>query len=169
MVQDIIHEIFERTKSLVEIKGYTGDQYEDLYKIYLIDKYEDQIKVFFDTEAEGMLRSIVDAFVEDEKQIWTDLDDSSKISLLEQDAAYQHLSFLSEIAFEQAKECYKKQKYYDNEEEYLLRLDEITQCLDEIKPNNIDSAKELLSETLLDIEYIFGKTEMLSLRLSRVV
>ena len=169
MVQDIIHEIFERTKSLVEIKGYTGDQYEDLYKIYLIDKYEDQIKVFFDTEAEGMLRSIVDDFVEDEKRIWTDLDDSSKISLLEQDAAYQHLSFLSEIAFEQAKECYKKQKYYDNEEEYLLRLDEITQCLDEIKPNNIDSAKELLSETLLDIEYIFGKTEMLSLRLSRVV
>ena len=169
MVQDIIHEIFERTKSLVEIKDYTGDQYEDLYKIYLIDKYEDQIKVFVDTEAEGMLRSIVDAFVEDEKRIWTDLDDSSKISLLEQDAAYQHLSFLSEIAFEQAKECYKKQKYYDNEEEYLLRLDEITQCLDEIKPNNIDSAKELLSETLLDIEYIFGKTEMLSLRLSRVV
>ena len=169
MVQDIIHEIFERTKSLVEIKGYTGDQYVDLYRIYLIDKYEDQIKLFVDTETEGMLRSIVDTFVEDEKRIWSALDDTSKISLLVQDEAYQHLSFLSGIAFEQAKECYKNQKYYDNEEEYLLRLDEITQCLDEIKPNNIDSAKELLSETLLDIEYIFGKTEMLSLRLSRVV
>ena len=169
MVQDIIYRIFERTKSLVVIKDDTGDKYVDLYKSYLIDKYEDQLKVFVDTETNEMLNSIVDAFVEDEKRIWSDLDDSSKISLLEQDAAYQHLSFLSEIAFEQAKECYKKQKYYDNEEEYMLRLDEITQCLDEIKPNNVDSAKELLSETLLDIEYIFGKTEMLSLRLSRVV
>ncbi len=77
--------------------------------------------------------------------------------------------FLSDIAFEQAKECYDNGKYYDNDEEYAMRLNEISECLDKIKYYNVDSAKEVLSETILDIDYIFGKTEMMSLRLSRVV
>lgn len=170
MVHEIILAIYERTRNLIDAEANSADtDILKLYKSYLTDKYENQLNDIIDCELDLNIDEFVDVFVEDEKRIWTGLNEAERLSLLEKDFAYEHLMFLSDIAFEQAKECYDNGKYYDNDEEYAMRLNEISECLDKIKYYNVDSAKEVLSETILDIDYIFGKTEMMSLRLSRVV
>ena len=78
-----------------------------LYKSYLIDKYESQLSDIINSESEETLKAVVDVFIEDEIRIWTGLSESEMMSILEHDSAYEYLSFLSNIAFEQAKECYE--------------------------------------------------------------
>lgn len=167
MVEKYIAEICERTYSLI-LSGLTNKNEETLsqYRNYLTNKYESLLVDIINSESAEMVRAAVNASIEDELRVWEGLSESEMLSILEHDAAYEHLSFLSNIAFEQAKECCEKRKYYNNDEEYKVRLEEISACLDEIKPYNLDSAKELLSETILDIDYIFGKSENTSLRLS---
>lgn len=169
MVDKYISTIYERTHSLIQA-GFANASEEilALYQNYLTDKYESQLTDIINGESEEMIKAVVKTFIEDELRIWADLSDTEMMSILEHDSAYEHLSFLSNIAFEQAKECCEKRKYYSNDEEYKLRLEEISACLDKIKPYNLDSAKELLSETILDIDYIFGKSENTSLRLSHI-
>ena len=170
MLEKCISTIYERTCALIQ-SAFTNESEEALalYKSYLIDKYESQLSDIINSESEETLKAVVDVFIEDEIRIWTGLSESEMMSILEHDSAYEYLSFLFNIAFEQAKECYEKRKYYNNDEEYKLRLEEISVCLDKIKPYNLDTAKELLSETILDIDYIFGKSENTSLRLSHIV
>ncbi len=170
MVEKYISTIYERTYSLIQ-SGFANASEEmlALYRSYLTDKYESQLTDIINSESEEMVKAIVDTFIEDEFRIWTGLSEAEMMSILEHDAAYEHLSFLSNIAFEQAKECCEKRKYYNNDEEYKLRLEEISTCLDKIKPYNLDAAKEMLSETILDIDYIFGKSEITSLRLSHII
>lgn len=169
MIEEFINEICEQTYSLIQ-SGLTDANEETLsnYRNYLTNKYKNILADIVNSESEEMIKNVVRTFIEDEFRIWTGLSESEILSVLEPDPAYEQLSFLSNIAFEQAKECYEKRKYYNNDEEYKLRLEEISTCLDEIKPYNLDSAKELLSETLLDIDYIFGKSENISLRLSHI-
>lgn len=169
MVEKYISTIYERTHSLIQAGFANGsEEMLVLYKNYLTDKYESQLTDIINSESEEMIKAVIETFIEDELRIWAELSDTEMMSILEHDSAYEHLSFLSNIAFEQAKECCEKRKYYNNDEEYKLRLEEISACLDKIKPYNLDSAKELLSETILDIDYIFGKSENTSLRLSHI-
>lgn len=169
MIEEYILSIYERTYSIIQSAFVNiNEKVLELYMQYLTDKYETQLSDIVNSESEKMLEAVIDVFVEDEYRIWTGLSETEIISLLEHDYAYEHLDFLSNIAFEQAKECYEKNKYYSNDEEYKLRLEEISACLDKIKPYNLDAAKELLSETLLDIDYVFGKSDNTSLRLSRI-
>lgn len=169
MVEKYISTIYERTNYI--IKSCFVNESEKmlaLYKEYLTNKYESQLTDIIKSESEEMVNAVIETFIEDELRIWAGLSETEMMSILEHDSAYEHLSFLSDIAYEQAKECWKKHKYYNNDEEYMLRLEEISECLDNIKPYNLEAAKELLSETILDIDYIFGKTENTSLRLSHI-
>lgn len=170
MVEKIISTIYERTYSLIQSAFVNiSEEVLALYRSYLTDKYESQLSDIINSESEEIVKAVVETFIEDEFRIWTGLNEAEMMSILGHDSAYEHLSFLSNIAFEQAKECCEKRKYYNNDREYKLRLEEISACLDKIKPYNLDAAKDLLSETILDIDYIFGKSEHTSLRLSHIV
>lgn len=169
MMNPSVSTIYEQTRSLIQ--GDTPNETEQLlalYRQYLTDKYEDLIRDLAETESAEMLDGIMASFVEDEIGIWSGLSTAEIRSLLLPDPAYEHLSFLSEVAFAQARDCLANRKYYDNDEEYALRLEEIAACLDAILPEHLDAAKELLSETILDIDYIFGKSENTSFRLSHM-
>ena len=167
MVEEYISAIYSRTCLLIQTNFANNEELLELYRCYLIDKYESLLVDVVNCESDETVKAVVDVFIEDETRIWTCLKDEEIISVLTNDAAYDHLSFLSEVAFEQAKECYKTLTFYNDDGEYMQRLEEISVCLDKIKPYNLDSAKALLSETLLDIDYIFGKSKNTSLRLSR--
>ncbi len=170
MVQKVIMTIYENTCFLFEaLMTNEKEKMLALYKKYLEEKYEGQLTDIISEESEQVIQLIIEQFIEDEKTIWMGLSESDMISILDKDSSFEYLTFLSDIAFEQAKECYRNRKYYNNDEEYELRLEEISTCLDKIKPENIAEAKELLSETILDIDYIFGKSEITSLRLARTI
>ena len=169
MIEKYILLIYEKTYAIIKSGLDNPTERElDLYYNYLTNKYEAQLTDIANSESTETVKKVVEMFIKDEINIWTGLSNSEIMSSLESDSAYEHLCFLSNIAFEQAKICFRDHKYYNNDEEYKFRLEEILSCLDEIKPFNIDYAKEILSETILDIDYIFGKSENTSLRLAHV-
>ena len=164
MVKSAILEIYKQTYSFIEESFSPNcEKMLLLYKEYLNNRYEGQLSQLYREKSEEEVRDYIDSFIDDERRLWTGLSKEEIIANLDKDIAYEHLSLLSSLAFEQAKECYLKNKYYNNENEYMARLEDLADCLDQIKPHNIDAAKELLSEAILDIDFIFGKSEIMSL------
>ncbi len=170
MTDVLIKEIFNKTVYIIQ-ETINGDfsKYEELYLQYLNEKYAALLNDFISTESMDTVREIVDLYVSDETNYLKNLDKNGLLSLLEQDPDFEQLSFLSENAFDQVKECVKSGEFMSDERDYQKRLGELAQCLDGIKPHNIDAAKNLLSESILDIEYMFNKSDVKSLRLSRLI
>lgn len=166
MINQLLQIIYENTINIVQ--NSLEDDFENAYKKYLRDKYEDVLKEFAAKESEKMLKAVVNSFIDDEIRFWKDLNENEKMSVLVDDPAFEHLTFLSEVAFEQAKKVIKSDEFIRDEHKYHRNLEDLALCLDDIKPFNVEAAKELLSEAILDINYAFGKSELMSLRLGRL-
>lgn len=169
MIEKLLETIYDNTIPVIhkELKGSTF-KYETNYKNYLRKKYSTLLREFVSEESQDTLQAIVKSYIDDEIRIWASLSKNEMLAILDDDSAFEHLAFLSNIAFEQAKDVLNTKKCISNDSQYQLRLEELADCLDAIKPQNINTAKELLSEAILDIDYLFGKSETMSLRLSRV-
>lgn len=169
MIEKLLETIYDNTIPVIhkELKGSTF-KYETNYKNYLRKKYSTLLREFVSEESQDTLQAIVKSYIDDEIRIWASLSKNEMLAILDVDPAFEHLAFLSNIAFEQAKDVLNTKKCISNDSQYQLRLEELADCLDAIKPQNINTAKELLSEAILDIDYLFGKSETMSLRLSRV-
>lgn len=169
MIEKLLETIYDNTIPVIhkELKGSTY-KYEINYKNYLRKKYSTLLREFVSEESQDTLQAIVKSYIDDEIRIWESLSKNEMLAILDDDPAFEHLAFLSNIAFEQAKDVLNTKKCISNDSQYQLRLEELADCLDAIKPQNINAAKELLSEAILDIDYLFGKSETMSLRLSRV-
>lgn len=169
MIEKLLETIYDNTIPVIhkELKGSTF-KYETNYKNYLRKKYSTLLREFVSEESQDTLQAIVKSYIDDEIRIWASLSKNEMLAILDVDPAFEHLAFLSNVAFEQAKDVLNTKKCISNDSQYQLRLEELADCLDAIKPQNINTAKELLSEAILDINYLFGKSETMSLRLSRV-
>lgn len=167
MINQLLQIIYENTINIVQ-NGLEEVNFENAYKEYLRDKYEDVLNEFAAKESEEMLKAVVNSFVEDEIRFWRDLNENEKMSVLVDDPAFEHLTFLSEVAFEQAKKALINGHVKESDIEYHKELEDLALCLDDIKSFNVEAAKELLSEAILDINYAFGKSELMSLRLGRL-
>jgi len=161
--------IYELTNAPIKAMFQNDSEIMKLYMAYLSGKYEKLLEDLLASETRETVTLAVDSFVDDELKMWRDMDKTEMCSVLIDDPAFSHLLFLSEVAFKQAEECFSEHKYYDNDEEYALRLEEVVDCLDAIKNFNISKAQEVLSETVLDIDFIFGKSESISIRLSNTI
>lgn len=91
------------------------------------------------------------------------------LSMLDNDAAFEQLIFLSETAFNDAQKYLSAGIHLNDEKEYESRLEELANCVDAIKPCNIEAAKDLLSESILDIDFVFNKANVKSLRLAKII
>lgn len=168
MIEKLLETIYDNTIPVIhkELKGSTF-KYETNYKNYLRKKYSTLLREFVSEESQDTLQAIVKSYIDDEIRIWESLSENEMLAILDVDPAFEHLAFLSNVAFEQAKEVLKTKKYISNDSLYKERLKEIALCLNTVKPQNINATKELLSEAILDIDYLFGKSETMSLRLSK--
>lgn len=137
------------------------------YQLYLKEKYGELIKAFVSEEDEETVNLIVAAYIEDEKKFWEKLSKKEMLVYLDKDPAFEYLTFLSEAAFAQAKTCVETGVFLSDEKEYNEKFGELASCLDDIKVHNIDAAKVVLSEAILDVEYAFKKSDVKSLRLAR--
>mgnify|MGYP003434118634 CR=1 FL=1 len=168
MVNKLLEMILEKTYYVVQAE-FSDDTYKKYFHIYLSNKYEKNLEEFILEESEDIVQAIIDSYIEDELKFWKNLNRSEMLSILDKDAAFEQLMFLSDIAFKNAQECVRTGVYLSDTEEYKLRLEELAQCLDAIKPHNIEYAKELLSESILDIDFVFNKSNIKSLRLARII
>ena len=168
MVNRLLQKIYDKTISIVK-KEFNQEEfkYDEIYMDYLNNKYFKLLSEFIAEQSEEMVYAIADTYVEDEIRIWQELTKIEKMSILETDSAFDYLKFLSSVAFQEAKKCVKSGIHIEDEDAYKSKLKELADCLDSIKEFNIQAAQELLSEAILDIEYVHKKSEMKSLRLSR--
>lgn len=169
MVEKLLQSIFDKTIAIIEnsLCEYQVDYKQD-YFAYLREKYEMLLQDFVSTESDSTINAIVESYIEDETRLWKSLSKNEMLSVLEEDTAFEHLSFLSETAFNQAKKCLNSGTFLKDEVDYTKQLEELSLCLDNIKFFNLAMSKEILSEAILDIEYAFKKTTTMSLRLSRL-
>ncbi len=169
MVNKLLETIFEKTYYVVQVVFGEDDTFKKRYYMYLSDKYTTLLEEFALEESEETIKAIVNSYVEDELRQWKDKSRSEMMSILDKDSAFEQLMFLSEIAFEDAKKCINTGVHLSDGNEYKLRLEELARCLDTIKPHNIEAAKELLSESILDIDFVFKKSTVKSLRLAKII
>ena len=169
MVNTLLDKIFEKTYAIVLTSLDGDDMYKDNYYAYLSNKYKQLLGEFLLEESDTTIQAIVDSYIEDELRILENTSKSELLSILDKDFAFEQLVFLSEVAFAEAKKCISTGVYLTNADEYKIKLEELADCLDAIKPHNIEVAKELLSESILDIDFVFKKSEVKSLRLAKTI
>lgn len=169
MVNKLLQTIFDKTYYLVKAVLGENSLYQKGYCQYLAEKYSALLEEFSREEDEDTVRMIVDSYVEDEIRIWSGSNRNEMLSVLDKDPAFEQLRFLSDIAFDRAKKCVRTGEYCSDGGAYMLRLEELAVCLDAIKPHNIEFAKVLLSESLLDIDFSFQKSNLRSFRLARFI
>lgn len=135
------------------------------YRKYLIDTYAEFLEeVSKESEKAG---AAVHLLEKKETDKWESLTADQIRARLLPDRQLEKLQYLSEIAFQDAYSCVLSGNCKKSEQEYERELYQISECLDGIKSYHLDYAKELLSETLLDVNYTYGKSQYKSFRLAR--
>ena len=137
--------------------------------MYLSNKYSKPLDEFAVEESAETVKVIVDSYVEDELRQWKNKSRQEMLSMFVNDAAFEQLTFLSEVAFNDAQKCLSTGVHLSDEKEYKFRLEELESCVDAVKPYNIKAAKDLLSESILDINFVFNKSKVKSLRLAEMI
>lgn len=169
MVNKLLETIFEKTYYAVQVVLGEDDILKKQYYMYLSNKYSNLLEEFAVEESDETVKTIVDSYVEDELRQWENTSRREMLSILDKDSAFEQLIFLSEIAFNDAQKCISTGVHLSDDKEYKLRLEELASCLDAIKPHNIEAAKDLLSESILDIDFVFKKSNVKSLRLAKII
>lgn len=168
MVEKLIQQIMSETFPAVKQKLNNVPECDKMFKDYLSRKYSAVLSELLAEESEETVRAIVHSYITDEENLFSDLNAGQVLSIINFDPSYEQLSFLSNFAFEQAKNVAKTGIFLSESEKYQNQLDDLALCLSSIQSYNVKAAKELLSEAILDIEYAFGKSQVKSLRLSRI-
>lgn len=169
MVNKLLETIFEKTYYAIQAVLGDDDTFKKQYYMYLSNKYSKLLEEFAVEESDETVKAIVDSYVEDELRQWKNKSRQEMLSILDNDSAFEQLTFLSEVAFNDAQKCLSTGVHLSDEKEYKFRLEELESCADAVKPYNIEAAKDLLSESILDINFVFNKSKVKSLRLAEMI
>lgn len=169
MVNKLLEMIFKKTYYAIQVVLGENNTFKKQYYKYLSNKYSNLLEEFVVEESAETVKAIVDSYIEDELRQWKNKSRQEILSMLDNDAAFEQLIFLSETAFNDAQKCLSAGIHLNDEKEYKSRLEELANCIDVIKPCNIEAAKDLLSESILDIDFVFNKTNVKSLRLAKII
>ena len=169
MLDKLLKEIYKSTYSIIANKIGDSEENHQLFYKYIISKYAVLIKDAIAEEGEEVGRILVKSFITDEAEYLSSLTKNQILSLLIEDPAFDRLQILSTAIFEQAKECLKTGIRLDNDNEYREQLKSIEKCVSKLKEHNKDTASELVTGSILDLDYIYNKSNFKSLRLSNGV
>ena len=162
----VIEMIFDRTYS--SIKENFGDAIiKEEYYTYLSKTYGRFFEeIELDEESDEKLNEIVDEYAAYEMYSWEYMSrDDLLLSMLDTDEAFEYLHLLCQQASHDAFECRRTGIYLDDMEEYKTRLNKLIQCMNDIKPRNIEEAEKCLLYGILDINFVFGKSDITSTNL----
>ena len=112
---------------------------------------------------------ILTVMIDTEKIRWKGKPGSYVLSVLLPDPAFENFQELSSMAFGMA--IQKKKTGTIDETDYTDESFEaaVIKCFDELQDFNKEASRLLLSETLLDIRFAYGNSELMSFRLSHRV
>ena len=77
--------------------------------------------------------------------------------MIENDEKFERLRSLSEQAMHDAQKCFDYGVCI-GVDEYILRLNDLLQCVESIEPHNFEDAKGILLNSILDLNFALGKT-----------
>lgn len=166
MKNEIIDVFYNNTYDIIENKLGTDNVDEETYRKYLLKKYINLIEILDPEDHSEKLHSFIMNVVEDEKRYLTKLTKDQILSILIEDTAFDKIKRFSQFVFEEAKTRYE---ILNDDDQYNKRIEDITHLLNDVKPYNLESAKVLVSEAILDLGRIYGKNKNLtSLRLASI-
>ena len=160
----VIELIFENIHDYIE--DFLGnDVSEEEYHMYLVKKYGRFFKeLTLEDESDEMINKIVDRCVEVEGYLFESYDVNYKLqTILDTDEAFEYLTLSYWKGTHEAFKCRQTGVYLHGEEQYRLRLQQVTQCMREIKPRNYESAMKILLYAILDINFIFKNSDLYSM------
>lgn len=133
-------------------------------KNYLYNRYKDS---FNDPKtAENRLKSYINI----ETEYWKNAPVDFKLFSFVHDENFEMLEKLSREIYNLAKSKMINDYKVDikpSKEEMDKLISYFVKLSENVKPFNLRTAKNILSETILDYQYVFNKTDILSLRLGR--
>ena len=166
MKNEMIDVFYNNTYDIIEDKLGTDNVDEETYRKYLSKKYINLIEILDPKDHSEKLHSFIMNVVEDEKRYLTKLTKDQILSILIEDTAFDKIKRFSQFVFEEAK---TRCEILNDDDQYNKRIEDITHLLNDVKPYNLESAKVLVSEAILDLGRIYGKNKNLtSLRLASI-
>ncbi len=131
--------------------------------------YMDYIKKSYEEFDKGQIvdKNKINILVELENNKWSNESPEYKKSFIIPDENLKKLSEISEFAYDIAKNRLKNDIINSNINlsEYLLKIEKLNK---KVYDFNIFLASELVSETILDLQYATGKSEDTSIRIGRL-
>lgn len=166
-----MNEIVRKVLNLLEEKLFLGEEQKNTdllkgFEEYLLKRYSSYFK---EATSEEFLNSIQMEVLIENCEKWSKLSVEEKEMLFVVDNNYETLSKLSSTVF-----SYAINTYHGNSQNInMMKLEEIKVQAEEIfgkvKSYNKDSAQQLLSELIVDMNYITGTNNNISLRLNRFI
>ncbi len=168
-IQFYLEYMFEKIFSSIEENLSKCDcDYKTLFKEYIIKKFTPMLSNFLCSENEEFVKRVVEREIDWETKKWNKYSVDGMMSLLIEDAEFINLLMVTNSIFNLAVDCNKKGIKLSDENEYANYLKKLSDCIDGIKSFNVDAARAMLGDAMLELDYAFGKTELMSLRLSHV-
>ena len=159
MKNELLKALFERTYGGIKDRlGY--DINEEQYYEYLSRRYSKRLSG----------SEFVDFCAEEEERRWQDIRESDMVqSILNSDEAFERLESLATQAMNEAY-IYREHRetFHGGMKEYRARLKELTECMYKIQPYNITMAKRLLLDAVLDLNFLFRRSNFDSKELNKI-
>ena len=160
-IYDRLWPIIRSKHASIEKASQVGQKYKD----YIVDQYKGSLKLTHGKDS-NFIAKYIDSIVRDEKEKIEGLSSTELEEMLELDEAYDRLVSLSFEVLEQAKKKKNNSLSCDSIENYDAVRNNIIAIYDSIKQKNKEEASDILSETLVEVNYIYGISNNESMRLS---
>lgn len=164
----MINKIFETILPILAEKCKTVEKQNELqekYMSYLLKQYEGSLALI-DNNDEIFTSKYIDSIIRDEREKWVGLSIDEVDNCLDEDEAYTNFLLLSFEIFEKAKRKKTSQIFDEELVDYEILKNKIIAAFNDIKEINRDEVSDTLSETLVELDYIYGLSGMESFRLS---
>lgn len=137
------------------------------YMEYLIDQYYLTLAKEDRGNNESFMQRYVNSILDEERDKWKDLSFEEIENILIEDKAYAKLSSISSEIFDKARRKKAGEKKVQVDDTVYKELkEEVISTYNEVREINKEAASDILSETLLEIDYIYNNSQFESLRLS---
>lgn len=164
MIEKLINQIYTNVINIVikDIDEKDKEEVSSNYLKYLYSLYSD--KKFNEEDYEKVLGVLIDI----EKSRWLNREKNAKLYYLKKDECFDIINEISKKSYALAIKCLNDGVATISKEEADQDIEKLRNCLDRVEEYNKDAAKELVSESMLDLEYASGMVDITSLRLGHM-
>lgn len=171
MVNNIIERIYNTVMpELLERfsdGAFSETELQNAYMSYLNCNIQPMLD--YSKDSPEVLDILTESIIEEERALWQTLSMDEMEIRLGLNRSITRLIEVSNDLFEKARACRKSNVLLTNLDEYKSILNEINDLFSQLNDSQKELVQEIISETLLDLDYCYGKSTNISLRLSRII